>query len=113
MRGGSSAWLWRSSLLLRSSLSSRLSLLLLLLQDAKAVTEALEALPEEEAECLRKTLESNGKGSVTAADGTKFTGEALAVWLLLFPCELLYASDWFQMGPGFQAGSCLAPARGL
>jgi hypothetical protein len=39
------------------------------------VTEALEALPEEEAECLRKTLETDGKGTVTAADGAKFTGE--------------------------------------
>jgi hypothetical protein len=38
------------------------------------VTEALEALPEEEAECLRKTLEADGKGTVTAADGTNFTG---------------------------------------
>ncbi|WIA35437.1 hypothetical protein OEZ86_003878 [Tetradesmus obliquus] len=42
-------------------------------KDAKAVTEALEALPEEEAECLRKSLEADGKGSVTSADGTKFT----------------------------------------
>jgi hypothetical protein len=39
------------------------------------VTEALEALAEEDAECLRKTLETDGKGTVTAADGTKFTGK--------------------------------------
>jgi hypothetical protein len=29
-------------------------------KDAKAIAEALESLPEDEAECLRKTLESGG-----------------------------------------------------
>jgi hypothetical protein len=29
-------------------------------KDAKALADALEALPEDEADCLRKTLESGG-----------------------------------------------------
>lgn len=36
-------------------------------RDAKAVADALEALPEDEADCLRKTLESgvgSGRGFV-------------------------------------------------
>lgn len=42
------------------------------MQDAKAVQDALEALPEDEAECLRKILEEGKEGSVAAA-GQKFT----------------------------------------
>lgn len=41
---------------------------LALKKDAKAVTEALEALTEEDADCLRKTLESGQKGSVAVGD---------------------------------------------
>lgn len=41
---------------------------LALKKDAKAVTEALEGLAEDDAECLRKTLESGQPGSVTVGD---------------------------------------------
>lgn len=41
---------------------------LALKKDAKPVTEALEALAEDDAECLRKTLESGKPGSITVGD---------------------------------------------
>jgi len=36
------------------------------MEDAKTIADALEALPEDEADCLRKTLESGKSGSVSA-----------------------------------------------
>eukprot|EP00775_Hariotina_reticulata_P009703 gene9703-9862_t len=47
-------------------------------KDAKAIVEALEALAEDDADCLKKTLESGKSGSV-AAGGQKFDIQATMV----------------------------------